>query len=93
VLSKEPCTLRGAGLFFALFFFTTVVILKSLPFICHSGLDPESSGSGLDSCWGLPRWKSGQRCQESMGCHLDILQKIGNITAIPSSLLLQGEEG
>jgi hypothetical protein len=63
VLPKKPCTLCGAGLFFALFFFTTVVILKSLPFICHSGLDKacpvldagESSVSGLDSCWSLSR--------------------------------------
>jgi hypothetical protein len=28
---------------------TIVVIQKSLSFICHSGLDPESSVSGLDS--------------------------------------------
>jgi len=96
--SPAPCVVRG---FFLAYFFTTVVILKSLPFICHSGLDKacpvldagKSSVSGLDSCWSLSRWKSGQESQESLGCHLDILQKIGNITTIPFPLLLQEEEG
>jgi hypothetical protein len=27
---------------------------------CHSGLDPESSISELESAWSLPRWGSGQ---------------------------------
>jgi hypothetical protein len=36
--------LRGPG-----FKGSSEVIRKSLSFICHSGLDPESSVSGLDS--------------------------------------------
>jgi hypothetical protein len=31
------------------------VIQKFLSFICHSGLDPESSVCGLDSRWSSPR--------------------------------------
>jgi len=33
----------------------SVVRQKSLYFDCHSGLDPESSISELDSRWSLPR--------------------------------------
>jgi hypothetical protein len=65
-LSKKPCTLRGAGLFFA-FFLTTVVILKSLSLICHSGLDPESSGFALDFLLGFTPLEIGTAISRDYG--------------------------
>jgi hypothetical protein len=38
---------------------TSVVNQKFLYFVCHSGLDPESSLFELDSCWSLPRTRYG----------------------------------
>ena len=36
-------------------FLQSVLRQKVLYFVCHSGLDPESSASELDSRWSLPR--------------------------------------